>query len=889
MRLAAGTRFGPYEIIAPLGAGGMGEVYRARDTKLGRSVAIKVLPHELTTDPERLARFEREGRLLASLNHPHIGGIYGLEEGDGGSALVLELIDGQTLAGKLKSREHVGEALPLDEAVVIARQIADALEAAHERGIIHRDLKPANVMVTPAGVVKVLDFGLAKAAGPADSKISEAQPTTVVGTREGIVLGTAAYMSPEQARGLAVDKRTDIWAFGCVLYKMLTGRRAFGGTTTTDVLAAILEREPDWSALPVATPLPIRRVMRRCLQKDLRRRLQDIGDGRVELEDTLTGTESAAEQPHAIANRRLEWVPWLVAAIAVAIAFGVFARFSRRAPDAETATARLTRLAMGMSGTGTPSGALAMTPDGSRVVYAGNNDTQIFVRSLDQLDPTPIFTAATPVNQVFVSPDGQWVGFLEGGSLKKVAITGGPATTLVREGGSGTWAPDDTIIFDDPDRAVGLLRVSSNGGETSVLSRPDAARGELDHVSPAVLPGGRAVLFSIRAITGGIGAAQVAVLDLTTGTQRVLIRGGSSPQFVPSGHLVHVSDGTLKAVAFDLATLETRGTPATIVSRIRGTSYSVSRDGTLTYADAPNLLVGRTMVWVDRQGREEPLAAPPRTYSQPRLSPDGSKIAVTLEGDIWTWDLARKALDRRTFDPANDFFPMWSPRGDRLLYTSQRSNGPTMFWQPADGSGSAEPLAGEVRADAPLGSTWFPTSLTRDGTRLVFYTGGPLDVMLVSLEGTPKVQSLIQTPANENNGALSPDERWLAYASDSSSGRFEIFVRPFPNVSGGQSQVSVAGGGRPVWAPSGQELFYEAPGGAIMAVKVDTKSNAWSAGAPTKVLEGSYLTEGGGIRDYDVSRDGQRLLMIKPSPADATQIIVVQHWTDELKRLVPVN
>ena len=883
--MLTGRRLGVYHLQALLGAGGMGEVYRAHDTRLGRDVAIKILPPAFTSDPDRLARFEREARVLASLNHPNIGAIYGFEDG----GLVLELVEGETLAERVQRGP-----VPVAEALTLARQIADALEAAHEKGIIHRDLKPANIKVTPAGTVKVLDFGLAKAvAGDASSPDLTHSPTiTVAGTREGVILGTAAYMSPEQARGLAVDKRTDIWAFGCVLYEMLTGRTAFGGATVADTLAAILERAPDWSALPAATPSTVARLLTRCLDKDLRRRLQHIGEARIEIEDMLSGasrTPSGAavvdsQRPPIRLVRSIAVVTSLVALIAVGGLMWTL-RMTRQAP---IAPARLVRLTMATSGPAAITGnrPLAMTPDGTRVVYIGNNDTQVFVRPLDGLDATPIATGAAPLNSVFVSPDGQWVGFVEGTTLKKVAITGGPATTIAQGGSDATWASEDTIILASTDTAIGLQRVSTAGNAATVLTRPDPARGELRHTLPEILSGGRAVLFTITATAGGLEAAQVAVLDLATGTSRVLVRGGSHGHYTPSGHLVYVAGSTLRAVRFDPVRLETRGVPVTVLPRLVTTAggagfFAVAADGTLAYVDAPSPTAAaeRTLVWVDRQGREEPLAAPPRAYIQPRLSPDGTRVAVAAqdeESDIWVWDLARQTLSRRTFDPANDFFPVWTPDGRRLVYNSARGSGPTLFWQPADGTGAAEALG-----------NGFPSGMTPDGTRVLLSIGGR-DQLMLAVDGPRSVQPLVQTPFNERNGVVSPDGRWLAYESDS-SGRFEVYVRPFPNVSAGQWLVSTAGGARARWASGGEELFYETPGGALMAVRVGPGGGIWSAGSPTRVIEGPYLTVGGSIRNYDVSPDGRRFLMVKASPAFAPQIIVVQHWGEELTRLVPVN
>jgi hypothetical protein len=809
----------------------------------------------------------------------------------------MELVEGPTLAERL-ARGPV----PVDEALAIARQVADALETAHERRIIHRDLKPANLKVREDGTVKVLDFGLAKALDPLSAAGADASTMTIPdGTAVGAILGTPACMSPEQARGLAVDSRTDIWAFGCVLYEMLAGSAPFASGTVSDTLAKVLEREPDWSALPATTPPTVRRLLTRCLEKDLRRRLQHIGDARIELEDAASGVASASADGAKIdprPARRLRWIAAgasLVALVAL-IAVAALAWYLRAAPQARPSPPRITRLTMVSSGAAavavTNGRRVALTPDGARVIYVGR-DNQLFVHPLDRLDATAIFTGAAPLQYVFVSPDGQWVGFVEGPALKKVALTGGPVQKIVQSDRliGATWAPDDTIVFAGSDPATGLRRVSSSGGAETVLTRPDPALGELDHIWPEMLPDGRGVLFTITAATGGLDAAQVAVLDLSTNRSTVLVRGGTDARYVPSGHLVYTSGSALLAVPFDLTRLETRGTPVAVLAKLARTTqgagdFAVARDGTFVYVEAPDsVAAARTLVWVDRLGSEEALAAPPRSYIQPRLSPDGTRVAVTIEDqdtDIWVWDLALRTLAQLTFDPAGDFGPVWTPDGRRLVFFSQRAGEQGLFWQLADGTGTAESLG----AGGP------PSGVTPDGRQVISAGLGNRDLQILALDGTRRVQPLLQTPFVERNGIVSPDGHWLAYESDS-SGRFEIYVRPFPDVSTGQWLISPAGGTRPLWAANGQELFYVAPGGALMAARVGPRGDAWSAGSPEEVLEGPYLTEG--VRDrrsYDVSRDGRRFLMVKQAPeeqAATPQIIVVQNWLEELKRLVPTE
>jgi serine/threonine-protein kinase len=906
LALAPGIRLGPYEIVSALGAGGMGEVYRATDTTLGRQVAIKVLPDAFAQDAERLGRFEREAKTLASLNHPHIAQIYGLEKSSGVQALVMELVEGEDV-----SQWIARGPIPLDEALPIATQIAEALEAAHEKGIIHRDLKPANIKVTSGGVVKVLDFGLAKLAHPdvtaghADVTTSPTITSPAMMTGIGVILGTAAYMAPEQARGREADKRSDIWAFGCVLYEMLTGRRPFAGEHVSDTLANVLTIDPDWSALPSETPPAIRTLLQSCLTKDRRRRVAEISTALFVLEKAAnlappSGTVLAASLP-----RTRVW--WRVAALigvagVVALVTGTLVWFATR-PDA----ARVTRTTISASGATalTLDGVardLAITPDGSRVIYVGRNATQLFVRALDALEPVAVYSGAP--RGPFVSPDGQSIGFVDGTVvLKKVAVTGGPAVMVAPLDGAfrgATWGPDSTIIFATGNLTTGLQRVAAGGGTTTVLTRPDPAQGERNHSWPEMLPGGRAVLFTITARTGGLDTAQVVVLDLQTWTRTVLVRGGSHAHYVSSGHLVYAAAGTLRAVAFDVASLKTHGTPVAVVPQVMTTPFGavdavVAGDGTLAYVSGGASGAGpqRTPVWVDRRGRETLIPVPPRSYLYPRLSLDGRRGALAAndqETDIWVWDLSRPTLTRATVDPGLDLYPVWTPNGRRLLFSSERSGARNLYWQAADGSDAVARLT-----DSP--NTQNANSVTPDGRFLIFTETVPKtgeDVMQVALDGTRTVTPLVHSEFTERNGIVSPDGRWLAYEAND-SGPFEIYVRPFPDVNSGHWPVSTAGGTRPLWAQSGQELFYAAPTSALMRVGVEHASS-WAATAPTLLVKEGYVTVPGGNpgRTYDISPDGQRFLMIKEgSGTDQTavppQVILVQHWTEELKRLVPAK
>jgi len=930
MGLASGTRLGPYEIVAPIGAGGMGEVYRAHDARLKRDVAIKVLPQLFSTDEERLARFAREAQVLAALNHPNIAGIYGIEDAGEVRALVMEFVEGVTLAQRLTQGP-----LPLDEAIPIARQIADALEAAHEKGIIHRDLKPANIAFTAEGQVKVLDFGLAKALEPEGGSDPSHSPTlTMRGTQAGVILGTAAYMSPEQARGRAADKRTDVWAFGCVLYEMLTAKRAFDGEDVTDIIAAVVRGEPDWNALPSDVPAQIRLLIMRCLVKDRKQRISDIGVARFLMAETIpappTPAAGAAIAPPRASRKRVALATsvGLLAGVALT-ALGVWAA-SKLLPSSPAQPMRFPIVLpqpLALQGVDRD---IAISPAGTHIVYrAGSGQAHLVIRAIDQLDAQPL-TATTGGRQPFFSPDGRWVGFFTNAELKKASILGGPAITLCRFSGpprGASWGDDDTIVFATNDLATGLQRVSGGGGEPTTLTTPDTAR-EGDHVFPFVLPGGRGVLFTIPAPAGQQENAQVAVFDLRTNQSKTLVRGGSDATYVNSGHLVYAAAGTLRAVRFDVERLEVTSDPVPVVeqvvaSGIGAANYAVSRGGTLIFVAGTGAVgVQRALVWVNRQGREEPIKAPPRAYTIARLSPDGTRIALDIrdqEQDIWVWDLARQTLTRLTVDPATDWSPLWTPDSRRILFSSARAGPPSIYWQAADGTGAVERLT-----NSPVAQ--FAHSLTPDGTRgLLFETGpktGP-DIVSFTLarpstgraeqtQGATgsrsavataepsaasgaahaRTEALIQTTFIEWLAEISPDGRWLAYATNE-SGQFEIHVRPFPNVNDGRWPISTGGGTKPVWSRNGRELFYLDGTNNLMSVPVQTTGPAFTAGNPVKLLDGRYYVGAPPNRAYDVSPDGQRFLMIKDSAtSDPTQnaappsLVVVLNWFEELKTRV---
>jgi Tol biopolymer transport system component len=910
MPLAVGTRLGSYEIVAPIGAGGMGEVYRARDTKLNRDVAIKVLPDLFASDAERLARFTREAQTLASLNHPSIAHIHGLEESGGVRALVMELVEGEDLAQQLGRG-----AIPIDDALATAKQITEALEAAHEQGIIHRDLKPANIKVRADGTVKVLDFGLAKALDPpagteAAALANSPTITSPAMTQRGVILGTAAYMSPEQARGLPLDKRSDLWAFGCVLYEMLTARQPFTGGTVSDVSAAILSREPDWMTLPQATPAVIRKLLRRCLEKDRRRRLADAADARLEIEEALASPEAETVAPTRSRSLRVGPVVVAVALLGVALltALVVWA-VMRPAAQAPMLLARFTIVpppgqALAVSGTARD---LALSRDGTHLIYVGGRG-QLMVRPLDRLDALPV-PGVTNARAPFLSPDGRWIGFFTGvsGELRKVSVTGEPPISICRIVGvtrGASWSPDDTIVFATNEPTTGLLRVSVAGGQPKVLTTPDLTKGvEEDHLFPSVLPGGQSVLFTIAPVAArwgegrlsGSGAdVQVAVLDLETGQRRTLLRGASQAEYVDTGHLIYNAGGTLRAVRFDLAKLEVLGDPAPVLEQVitggsGAANFSVSGHGTLAYVPGgagSQTSGGSSLVWVTRQGREERIAAPLRNYVYPSLSPDGTRAALAIddeERDIWSWDFTRQTLTRLTFDPGREWYPGWTPDGRRIVFVSARGSVFNLYRRFADGTGSDERLT--TSPHVQFGTPSFPP----DGTRVVFTEVTPEtgeDLMMLSLDGTPRTEPLLQTPFAERNAQISPDGHWLAYESNE-SGQEEIYVRPFPKVSDGRWQISVGGGNVPLWARSGRELFFRS-GDSLMAVSVQT-APTFSAANPTKLFEG-YVSGLG--RTYDVSRDGERFLMIKNNSSrgqTAATMVVVLNWFEELKARVPAK
>jgi eukaryotic-like serine/threonine-protein kinase len=907
MPLSVGSHLGSYEVLSAIGAGGMGDVYRARDTKLHRDVALKILPDAFATDPERLTRFEREAKTLAALNHPHIAQIHGFEQANGVSALVMEFVEGEDLAQRLAHG-----AMPVDETLPIARQIAEALEAAHEQGIIHRDLKPANIKLRPDGTVKVLDFGLAKvldsqtaSAAPGNPSIS---PTLTAATQLGVILGTAAYMSPEQARGRAVDKRADVWSFGCVLYEMLTGKRAFDGEDVTETIAAVVRADPDWSALPSTVPDQIRLLLRRCLEKDPRARVSDVAVAQFLMTETLTAAPAPRQRGVTLAVLAATTV---AAAVAAALATRALTQPPAR-PPARVVRFTLTPPAMDPLQLLRFAHDIAITPDGSAIVYrAGTSQgVNLFVQPLNSLTPRKIEIPGA--RDPFLSPDGRWIGYFTPNELRKVPITGGPSFLVYADprGASArgaSWGPDDRIVFARFDQQPdGLMSVAASGGDAKVLTRRDAARGDGDHALPFVLPNGRGVLYAITPVTPGSPQnRQIAVLDFRSGQSKILVHGGSAASYIGSGHLVYAAGRALLAAPFDLERLQVTGDAEAIVDDLAtgvtgNVNYAVSRDGTLVYAPAssmPNVL-NRRLVWVGRDGREEPIVdAPIRGYAVARISPDGTRVALDIReargGDIWIWDLARKTLSPMSLDPSADLSPLWTPNGRRVLWASSRAGGnPNIFWQSAEGTGPVDRLSTSRPAQ-------FPISMTPDGSRVVIFRGNAGEESLATELAVLRIDPVdakqpgdpLPLPPGVNlGGEVSPNGRWLAYQSNE-SGQRQIYVRPFPNVQESRTQISTKGGTRPVWARDGRELFYLNEDDLLTSVSIQTTASCIQAGVPNVILSTRYYagssTRGYDLRSYDVTVDGQRFLMIKEMSPESTpalaSMVVVVNWAEEAK------
>jgi Tol biopolymer transport system component len=903
MALTPGSRIGPYEIAEPIGAGGMGEVFRARDVSLGRAAAIKVLPASLAGDPERMARFEREAQTLAALNHPNIAQIFGFEKGEGQfRAIAMEFVEGPTLADRIAAGP-----IPVDEAIAIAVQIAEALESAHDNGIIHRDLKPANVKVRPDGTVKVLDFGLAKAITPVAeaSGLSANSPTitTPAMTIAGVILGTAAYMSPEQAKGRVVDRRTDIWAFGCLLFEMLSGKRLFGGGDTSEVIVSILRDDPPWKLLPASTPPHVRSLLRRCLMRDPRRRLPHIGEARLELTEP-----PAPVEPSSGSGR--SW-PLIAAASIVAMAIGAAAMTMW--PRSLTVPAEPIRLNVDL---GTDAkvgivGQIALAPDGQSLAFVGRpigNDSAratLYLRHFDRLEAQMI-PGTEGAGMPFFSPDGKWIAFFAEGQLRKVAIDGGQVALISQAQAprGGWWSDDDAIIFALPGA---LLRVSSSGGQPEPLLK--LAEGELSPLSPQLLPGGRAVMYS-EAYSADPGVGTVVVRELPAGPRKVVAQGARLGRFVPSGHITFVRTGTLFAVPFDLATLEPRGDPVAVVEGVHQTLIGaapiafISANGTLAYQPGTTSFSRRsTVMWLGKGGGLTPLTSDPSSWTHPRFSPDGRRLAMAVsdgrQADIWVYDWPRDIMTRVTSDPAADLSPVWTPDGTGLVFGSSRGSGTAnLYWQRADGTGAAQRLSDHPQSQ-------FPDSFDPSGRWLVSHEGDPAtsrqELVVRPFEGnadlgvkTGPPKPFVSGAFLKANARISPDGKWVAYAANPTE-RFEIYVQPFPGP-GERVQVSSGGGNLAVWSPYKSELYYVGPAQTqLMVVPYSVSGQSFVPEKPRPWAEARFSAPppmsayGPG---FDIHPDGERFAVAPLSEtanavSRAEQLILFYNFFDELRRRAP--
>ena len=902
MTLAAGTKLGPYEIVSPLGAGGMGEVYRARDPRLARDVAIKVLPEEFFEGEERRQRFEREARLLAALNHPGIAAVYSFEEISGRHLLVMELVEGEGLDEKVASGP-----LPLEESLSCARQIAEALEAAHEKGIVHRDLKPANVMVTPDGRVKLLDFGLAKIfegdAGPGSAPSATRSPTlTARGTAAGMILGTAAYMSPEQARGKPVDKRTDVWAFGAVLYEMLTGKRAFEGETVSDTLAAVLMKEPDWAALPEQTPAGVRRVLRKCLQRDSKVRLRDIGDARLDLEEATASTntgqlpfEENAAVPNPTAGRSASvvrergsktffslFLPWAIAAAFAAAAGALALRARAPQPVAVAPAAFGVALPPGYILPRDEAPTLDVSTDGRTIVFVAESSTgrRLFRRALGKVEAVPI-EGTDRAFHPFLSPDGRWVGFFSDGKVRKVPIEGGASVALasVTAIRGATWRADGWIVF-TTGYASGLYRVRDDGGSPEPLTTLDAAHEERTHRWPTAMLGTDWVLFTVantKSVSDYEGA-RIEAVNVRTKQRRTILEGARYVRFAPPDRLLVLRRAALVAYRLDPVRLTTGSETVTVLDDVGGEAssgagfFAAGARGVLAYVPGAALQEEKLLVSVDVQGRETPLPLEPRSYFQPRVSPDGRRLAFAIgsgqaeNDDVWTYDLREKRMSRFTFQPGSAI-PAWSPDGQWIAFA--RGRGATgLYRKRADSSSAEERLSGE---DGPN----FPEGFTPDGKLLTATKSASALVALGVPVGGGKLTSLVETKSDAWGALVSPNGRYLAYVS-TETGSEEVFVQTYPEGRG-KWQVSLGGGRFPLWSRDGKRLVY-AKDEAIMAVEVDDRGGFHSS-APRTLLRGPYELRTEPIRNFDIGPDGRFVFVRRRTDvAPLRQLEVIVGW-----------
>jgi serine/threonine protein kinase len=903
MTLSARTKIGPYEIVAPLGAGGMGEVYRARDSKLSRDVAVKVIPAEFASDSDRMARFSREAQVLASLNHPNIAHIYGLEDSGGVRALVMELVEGTTLAERIAMGP-----LPLEESLSIAKQIAEALEFAHDRGIIHRDLKPANVKITPDGAAKVLDFGLAKALdeSPAAGDITNSPTLTMGATRAGVILGTAAYMSPEQARGKSADRRADIWAFGVVLYEMLSGKRLYAGETAQDTLAHVITKEPTWETLPSGTPTPIRHLIERCLTKDPRSRLQAIGEARIIIERYLanpSASTSSIERFIVPKSESRRSVPWIVAGVcfAVALAMLMWTFLHRENADERIVAAQIPPppgmvfSLYGTVGFGPP----LLSPDGSKLAFVAagpDGRRRLWVRPL-QSTVARALEGTDGASMQFWSPDSQNLGFFANGKMKRISAAGGASLDLADVGGivlrGGAWGADDIILY-TPTPASGLYRVSANstGNAPQQVTTLNKSRKEVSHRWPQFLPDGKHFLFYINSSIAENSGTYVG--SMSGSEPKPIFRSNRIALYAPPGYLLFLREAVLMAQPFDHNSFQLSGDPAPLLNHVLGGSaafysgnYSVSSVGGLLVYDGGDASVASAHLnWYDRSGTQLADLGLSGEFESTQISPDGRKLAVTVIDpvtsayDIWIQDLEKGTRSRLTFQQGSvNVAPAWSPDGKTIFFQSNMGGGIALYQMASDGSGNPSLVYAETSSSLRV------PRLSRDGRYMVFHkqstSGSPIEIWALPLFGDRTTFPVVQGHADSSVPDFSPDGKWLAYAS-LESGRNEVYVIPFGHP-GAKHQVSTDGGDLPRWRADGKELFFLSPDNKMMSAEIVESENGFETGKIQPLFQThAFTTASWG---YDASADGKKFIIETRDPqAGLGPVTLITNWTALLKQ-----
>ena len=905
MALTPGARLGPYEIVSPLGAGGMGEVYRARDTRLDRTVAIKILPPHLSSDPILRQRFEREAKAISSLNHPHICVLYDVGKQDGTQFLVMECVEGETMAKRLEKGP-----LPLEQVLKYGMQIADALDKAHRTGVVHRDLKPGNIMLTASGA-KLLDFGLAKAAPPlaAGATLTAAATRTTLVTQQGTIVGTFQYMSPEQVEGKEVDARSDIFSFGSMLYEMVTGRRAFQGKSQLSVASAILEKEPaPISTIQPLTPPALDRAIRRCLAKDPEDRWQTARDLLLELKWIAeSGSQAGVPAPLVSQRKPRERIAWGAAAVLALVAIALAIGFVGRAPKPLQPMRLNAEIGVDASSLFIILGPSAiLSPNGTRLAFVASGADQkqrMYVRSLDQLQAS-VLPGTENARDPFFSPNGEWIGFFADGKLKKISTQDGAVVTLcdAADDRGGSWSEDGTIVF-TRGAGSGLSKISSAGGSPEQLTTLNQA-SEHTHRWSQVLPGGKAVLFTANVLLGSFERADIVAYTMSTGQRKTVLHGGFYGRYVPTGHLVYMHEDTLFAVPFDAKRLEVTGQPTPILegvasnSNTGGAQFSISEAGNLVYLPGHGSAVVGSIYWMERDGKFRPLRDVPADYISPAFSPDGKRLAMEIfdgkNNDIWVYEWGRDMLTRLTFAGEASRVPVWTPDGQKITYSSLEKGVANLYWKRADGAGEAQRLTESKNTQRPY-------SWRADGKFLAFTQTNPdtgSDIMMLPFEGDEKSgrkpgepRVFLNSPYDETSPTFSPDGRWLAYASNE-SGNFQVYVRPFPGP-GGKWQISAGGGQFPKWSRNGKELFYRTQDSKLMVTAYTVSGDTFVAGKPQLWSPSQFINLGtlGPFYSFDLHPDGKRFAVIKtPRPGESTpvnKVTFIFNFFDELRRKVP--